>query len=162
MNMIHRCDKFHKDSPSDKKVKFNFPSAIQLSETAVCVETLYINLVHARNFGCTFDQLFHWIILWNFYGRCLSIFAIPWWKKVKNDQKLKSNCVLQCSNCANGVYSLKWRLTDRYRYLRWGTLAGPRPGRADADHCKSSDFLQELRISGFPRFWVYPTCFRTK
>ena len=23
----------------------------------------------------------------------------------------------------NGVYSLKWRLTDRY--LRWGTLAGP-------------------------------------
>ena len=56
----------------------------------------------------------------------------------------------------NGVYSLKWRLTDRY--LRWGTLAGPRPGRADADHCKSSDFLQELRISGFPRFWVSPTC----
>ena len=57
----------------------------------------------------------------------------------------------------NGVYSLKWRLTDRY--LRWGTLAGPRPGRADADQCKSSDFLQELRISGFPRFWVSPTCF---
>ena len=50
----------------------------------------------------------------------------------------------------NGVYSLKWRLTDRY--LRWGTLAGPRPGRADADQCKSSDFLQELRISDFPRF----------
>ena len=50
----------------------------------------------------------------------------------------------------NGVYSLKWRLTDRY--LKWGTLADPRPGPADADQCKSSDFLQELRISGFPRF----------
>ena len=49
-----------------------------------------------------------------------------------------------------GVYSLKWRLTDRY--LKWGTIAGPRPGRADADQCKSSDFLQKLRISGFPRF----------
>ena len=60
----------------------------------------------------------------------------------------------------NGVYSLKWRLTDRY--LRWGTLAGPRPGRADADQGKSSDFLQELRISGFPRFWVSPTCFPAK
>ena len=60
----------------------------------------------------------------------------------------------------NAVYSLKWRLTDRY--LRWGTLAGPRPGRADANRCKSSDFLQELRISGFPRFWVSPTCFRAK
>ena len=55
---------------------------------------------------------------------------------------------------------LKWRLTDRY--LRWGTLADPRPGRADADQCKSIDFLQELRISGFPRFWVSPTCFRAK
>ena len=60
----------------------------------------------------------------------------------------------------NGVYSLKWRLTDRY--LRWGTLAGPRPGRADADQCKSSDVLQELRISGFPRFWASPTCFPAK
>ena len=26
----------------------------------------------------------------------------------------------------NGIYSLKWRLTDRY--LRWGTLADLRPG----------------------------------
>ena len=61
---------------------------------------------------------------------------------------------------ANGVYSLKWRLTDRYP--RWGTLADPRPGRAAADQCKSSEFLQELRISGFPRFGVSPTCFRAK
>ena len=58
----------------------------------------------------------------------------------------------------NGVYSLKWRLTERYP--RWGTLADPRPGRAAANQCKSSEFLQELRISGFPRFGVSPTCFR--
>ena len=61
---------------------------------------------------------------------------------------------------SNGVYSLKWRLTDRY--LRWGTLADPRPGRGHSDQCKSSEFLQELRISGFPRFGVSPTCFRAK
>ena len=54
------------------------------------------------------------------------------------------------SRQTNGVYSLKWRLTDRY--LRWGTLADPRPGRGHGDKCKSSEFLQELRISGFPRF----------
>ena len=60
----------------------------------------------------------------------------------------------------NGVYSLKWRLTERYP--KWGTLADPRPGRAAADQSKSSDFLQELRISGFPRFGVSPTCFRAK
>ena len=37
MNMMNKCAKFHKDSPNDKKVKFNLPSAIELSETAVFV-----------------------------------------------------------------------------------------------------------------------------
>ena len=35
--MINKCAKFHKDSPNDKKVTFNLPSAIELSETAVFV-----------------------------------------------------------------------------------------------------------------------------
>ena len=34
MSMMNKCAKFHKDSPSGKKVKFNQPSAIELSETA--------------------------------------------------------------------------------------------------------------------------------
>ena len=34
MNMMNKCAKFHKGSPSDKKVKFNLPSVIELSETA--------------------------------------------------------------------------------------------------------------------------------
>ena len=58
MNMMNKCAKFHKDSPSDKKVKFNLPSAIELSETAVLCTTLYRNLMQASNFGGTFDQLF--------------------------------------------------------------------------------------------------------
>ena len=70
------------------------------------------------------------------------------------------NSAIQWRSVQNGVYSLKWRLTDRY--LRWGTLAHPRPSRAEADQCKSSQFLHELRISGFPRFWVSPTCLRAK
>ena len=37
MNVMDKCAKFHKDSPSDKKVKFNLPSAIKLSETAFFV-----------------------------------------------------------------------------------------------------------------------------
>ena len=37
MNMMNKCAKFHIDSPSDKKVKLNLPSAIELSETAVFV-----------------------------------------------------------------------------------------------------------------------------
>ena len=34
MNMLNKCTKFYKDSPSGKKVKLNLPSAIELSETA--------------------------------------------------------------------------------------------------------------------------------
>ena len=37
MNMMNKCAKFHKDSPNEKKVKFNLPSAIELSEMAVFV-----------------------------------------------------------------------------------------------------------------------------
>ena len=34
MNMMNKCAKFYKDSPSGKEVKFNLPSGIELSETA--------------------------------------------------------------------------------------------------------------------------------
>ena len=37
MNMMNKCAKFHKDSPSGKKVKFNLTRAIELSETTVFV-----------------------------------------------------------------------------------------------------------------------------
>ena len=33
MDMMNKCTKFHKDSPSGKKVKFNLPSVIENSET---------------------------------------------------------------------------------------------------------------------------------
>ena len=32
--MINKCAKFQKHSPSGKKVKFNLPSVVELSETA--------------------------------------------------------------------------------------------------------------------------------
>ena len=40
---MNKCAKFHKDSPSVKKVKFmiNLPSAIELSETADFLNNLY-------------------------------------------------------------------------------------------------------------------------
>ena len=81
--MMNKCAKFHKDSPSDKKVKFNLPSVIELSETAVLCTTLYRNLMQASNFGDIFDQLFLWNFLWNFHRRCLSTSSIPRCKKVK-------------------------------------------------------------------------------
>ena len=91
-----------------------------------------------------------------------------WSAKSKGIRQLKPQPHGHCLNCkargpgvqANVVYSLKWRPTDRY--LRWGTLAHTHPGRPEADQCKSSEFLHELRISSFPRFWVPPTCLRAK
>ena len=38
MNMMNKCAKFDKDSPSDIKVRFNLPSAIEHSETAGFVQ----------------------------------------------------------------------------------------------------------------------------
>ena len=35
--MMNKCAKFHKNSPSDKKVKLNLPSTIELPEMAVIV-----------------------------------------------------------------------------------------------------------------------------
>ena len=32
--MLNKCAKFHRDSPSGEKVKFNLARAIELSETA--------------------------------------------------------------------------------------------------------------------------------
>ena len=92
--------------------------------------TLYRNLMQAPNFGGIFDQLFLWIFSWNFHRKCLSTFSIPWCKKVKNDQKLKSRgSCLNASKCGVLVVGQKkrgklWRLgkegikeVEDYKYL---------------------------------------------
>ena len=58
MNLMNKCAKFHKDSPSDKKVQLNLPRAIELLETGDFITALFRNLKKASNFGGTFDQLF--------------------------------------------------------------------------------------------------------
>ena len=91
MNMMNKCAKFHKDSLSGKK-KLNSISRERLNfrRRPILCTTLYRNLTQASNFGGTFDQLFLGIFLQNFRRRGLSTSAIPWCKKVRNDQKLKS------------------------------------------------------------------------
>ena len=58
---LNKCAKFHGDSQSGKKIKFNLTRAIELSETPDFVATLYRNPIQASNFAGTFDQLFLWI-----------------------------------------------------------------------------------------------------
>ena len=76
--------------------------------------------MQASNFGSTFDQLFLWIFLWNFHRRCLSTFSIPWCKKVKNDQKLKSRgpALTRESSLWPKTLSSVWEV-----YLTWQTSA---------------------------------------
>ena len=60
--MLNKCAKFHKDSPSGKKVKFNLARAIELSETGrfcvqLCIETLCkrpTSVAHLTNFSFEF------------------------------------------------------------------------------------------------------------
>ena len=62
MNMMNKCAKFHKDSPSGKKVKLNLARAIELSETGrfcvqLCIETLCkraTSVAHLTNFSFDF------------------------------------------------------------------------------------------------------------
>ena len=62
MNMMNKGAKFHKNSRSDKKVQFNLPSAIELSETdefcvQLCIETLCkraTSVAHLTNFPFDF------------------------------------------------------------------------------------------------------------
>ena len=71
--------------------KFNSISRewLNFRRRPILCKTLYRNPMQASKFGGTFDQLFLRIFL-NFHRRCLSTSSIPWYKKVKNDQKLKS------------------------------------------------------------------------
>ena len=49
--MVNKCAKFHKDSPSGKKVKFNLARAIELSETTVFVYNFVLK-PYRRKKGC--------------------------------------------------------------------------------------------------------------
>ena len=90
MNMVNKCAKFHKDSPSDKQ-KLNQISRAPLNfrrRPFLCT-TLYRNPMQVSNFGGTFDQLFLWIFLWNFHRRCLSTSYIPWCKNSQRWPKIQ-------------------------------------------------------------------------
>ena len=80
--MTNKCAKFHKDSPSGKKLNSISRERLNFRRRPVLCTTLYRNLMQASNFGGSFDQLFLWIVSWNFHRRCLSTFSIPWCKKV--------------------------------------------------------------------------------
>ena len=92
MNMMNKSSvpSFIKIVQAVKKLNSISRERLNFRRRPILCTTLYRNLRQASNFGGTFDQLFLGIFSWNFHRRCLSTFSIPWCKKVKNDQKLKS------------------------------------------------------------------------
>ena len=56
--MMNKCAKFHKDSPSGKKVNSISRAGLNFQRRLILCTTLYRNLMQAGNFGCTFNQLF--------------------------------------------------------------------------------------------------------
>ena len=57
---MNKCAKFHKDSPSDKKLNSISRARLNFQSRPFLCTTLYRNLMQASNFGGTFDQLFLW------------------------------------------------------------------------------------------------------
>ena len=89
INMMNKCARFHGDSPKGKKVKFNLPSAIELSETA--------DFVQVNNFGGTFDQL-SFEFFYEIFTEDASQFVLYHGAKSQNYQKLKSRGGGACLN----------------------------------------------------------------
>ena len=88
MNMMNKCAKFHKESPSGKKLSSLSRARLNFWRRPILCTTLYRNLMRASNFGSAIDRL-----SFEFFHRtCLSTSSIPWCKKVKNNQKLNSRC----------------------------------------------------------------------
>ena len=75
MNMMSKCAKFHKDSPSGKKVKFNLPSKIENFRDGrfcvlLCIETLCkraTSVAHSTNFSFEFLKFSQKMPLYFFY-----------------------------------------------------------------------------------------------
>ena len=61
INMMNKCAKFHKDSPSGKKLNSISRARLNFRRRPILCTTLYRNLLQASNFGGAFDQLFLWI-----------------------------------------------------------------------------------------------------
>ena len=124
--MLNKCAKFHGDKLiSILRERLNF------WRRPILCTTLYRNPIQASNFGDTFDQLFLWICLCNFHTRCPSPFSIPSWKRVKNDQKLKSSA-LNVADCSQYYllysfipqqFSAKWLCKGKSLWIR---LHGPK------------------------------------
>ena len=90
MNMMNKCAKFHEDSPSDKKVKFNLPSAIELAETAVFVYNFLQKPYASEQLRWHIWPIFPLNFLIKFSQKMPLYFFYTMVQKVKNDQKLKS------------------------------------------------------------------------
>ena len=57
MNMMNKCDKFHEDSPSGKKLNSISQEWLNIRRRPFLCTTLYRNLMQGSNFDGTIDQL---------------------------------------------------------------------------------------------------------
>ena len=83
MSMLNMCAKFHGDSPSGEKVKFNLASAIELSKLADFVYNFVLKSYTSEQLQWHIWPTFPLNFLCGFHSRCFSTFSIPWWKVKK-------------------------------------------------------------------------------
>ena len=92
---MNTCARFHKDSPSGKKLNSISRARLNFQRRPILCTTLYRNLMQASNFGGAFDQLFLWIFLRNLHRSCLSTSSIRWCKTSQKWPKtqIKGSCL---------------------------------------------------------------------
>ena len=119
MNMMNKCAKFHKDSPSGKKVNSISRAGLNFQRRLILCTTLYRNLMQAGNFGCTFNQLFIWIF-YALFTEDASTLSLAWCKKWP---KTQINGVLPFERKISYAVRLHPQCPNRSRVIGWSNSA---------------------------------------
>ena len=90
MNMMNECAKYHKDSPSGKKVKFFLPSVFERSETADFVYNFVLKPYASEQLRWRVWPSFPLNFFMKFSQKMPVTVFYTIVQKVKKDQKLKS------------------------------------------------------------------------
>ena len=105
---MNKCANFHKDSPSDKKVKFNLPSVIELSETADFVYNFVWKPYANEQLRWNIWPIFPWNFLMKFSQKMPLYFFYSRVQTSQNDPKLKSGGF--CLKASKSERKKLWRL----------------------------------------------------
>ena len=116
---MNKCAKFHKDSPSDKKLNSLSRARLNFRRRRFLCTTLNRNLTQASNFGGTFDQVFLWNFLWNFTKNASPLFLCYGVKK----SKMTKNSNQGARALKTALLLVSWETLEQKRRPRFAEIS---------------------------------------